>query len=409
MINDHETIGPLKKNILLVQPEFPIPNKRRINHDFFPIGLLKIGTYLKKIQKCNVELTFENKEAGFVPDEIWITSLFTYWSSYVHDSISYYRKKYPQSTIYLGGIYATLMADKISIEGVKIQQGVYTPAENYCKTHNIDESLLDCQLNFQILHSMRGCFRKCSFCGTWRIEPKEEFINILSIINKNHVIFYDNNILRRPNIAEFLKELSNKKVNNKHVIYESQSGFDGRILDQNIANLLHAARFKNVRIAWDGGIFEKEDVKKQIEYLYNAGYQKKDVYVFMLFNWDISPAEMEKKRIQCWNFGVQISDCRYRPLDQLHDDYSTRLTQNGSNYFINSLWTDETIKRFRRNIRKHNICIRHELKYYSNTLERKKYSKEEIKRLMALTDKEEIKTLVTDAWFPEEDQMKDLI
>ena len=35
------------KNVLLVEPNFPIPNKSRNHSNFLPIGLLKIGAYLK--------------------------------------------------------------------------------------------------------------------------------------------------------------------------------------------------------------------------------------------------------------------------------------------------------------------------------------------------------------------------
>ena len=36
------------KSVLLVEPNFPIPNKSRNHKDFLPIGLLKIAGYLKK-------------------------------------------------------------------------------------------------------------------------------------------------------------------------------------------------------------------------------------------------------------------------------------------------------------------------------------------------------------------------
>jgi len=400
--NDHETTGPYRKKILLVQPEFPIPNKRKVHHDFFPIGLLKIGTYLKRKRQCRVKLVFQNEEVGFQPDEIWITSLFTYWSKYVRESIEYYKKTYPGAKIFLGGIYATLMADDIKIPDITIQKGVYHPAEEYCKNNNIDESLLSEPLDFQILHSMRGCFRKCEFCGTWKIEPKEEFTaEIHDLINKNHVIFYDNNILRRPDINDFLIKLSEKKVDDKRVTYESQSGFDGRILDQEIANLLKKARFTDVRIAWDGkeGV---ESLKKQMEYLHNAGYPKKDIYVFMLFNWNLTPREMEEKRVKCWELGVQISDCRYRPLTQLYDNYSTRLDQTDKDYYIHDGWTDKEVKAFRRNIRKHNICVRHGLLFYSSEMERMKIDQQKSMQIRSLVDKDEIRKEVTDAWFPDE-------
>ena len=43
------------KNVLLVEPNFPIPNKSRNHSNFLPIGLLKIAAYLKR-KSINVEL-----------------------------------------------------------------------------------------------------------------------------------------------------------------------------------------------------------------------------------------------------------------------------------------------------------------------------------------------------------------
>ena len=43
------------KNVLLVEPNFPIPNKSRNHSNFLPIGLLKIAAYLRE-KSINVKL-----------------------------------------------------------------------------------------------------------------------------------------------------------------------------------------------------------------------------------------------------------------------------------------------------------------------------------------------------------------
>ena len=108
--------------------------------------------------------------------------------------------------------------------------------------------------------------------------------------------------------------------------------------------------------------------------LENAGYHHKDLYVFMLYNWDINFEEMEKKRIQCWKWGVQIADCRFRPLNQTFDHYNPRKDQTGDDYYIRKQggWTDALIKEFRRNVRRQNIAVRQGYGYYSHSLERAK-------------------------------------
>ena len=89
---------------------------------------------------------------------------------------------------------------------------------------------------------------------------------------------------------------------------------------------------------------------------------------------------MEKKRIKCWEWKVQISDCRYRPLDQTFDRYcgqKFRTGQTERDYHIHkqSGWTDEKIRTFRKHIRRQNICIRTGIQFYSNSIERARLNK----------------------------------
>ena len=48
---------------------------------------------------------------GSRPDRILITSLFTYWSHYVHEAAAFYHAAYPSAKIEIGGIYASLMPE----------------------------------------------------------------------------------------------------------------------------------------------------------------------------------------------------------------------------------------------------------------------------------------------------------
>jgi len=392
-----------KENILLVYPNFPIPIKRKNHHDFLPIGLLKIGTYLRDSNGCKVKLIFGNEEINFTPDYILITSLFTYWSDCVHKTAKYYRDKYPAAHLIIGGIYASLLPENVQREtNASVWKGLYYPAEEWCREHDVDYSLLPEDIDFQILHGMRGCFRKCKFCGTWKIEPKEEFIdNIPSLVRKNHVIFYDNNFLRHPDVNQILIDLSKIRINGKKVIYESQSGFDGRIINAEIAVLLKKARFINPRIAWDNSYNDWPEICKQVDFLANAGYKKKDIYIFMIYNWDYNYIELEKKRLKCWEWGTQIADCRYRPLDQLYDRFNARIKQNENDYHIHSNWSDSEVKQFRKNVRRHNICIRHGFPFYSAMMEHKKLPKSEYEVLRG-NSKSIIRKKVKDAWFPDE-------
>jgi hypothetical protein len=204
-------------------------------------------------------------------------------------------------------------------------------------------------------------------------------------------------------IDELLAEIPRLKYKGKVVRCESQSGFDGKILEQRpeLAVALKKARFDNPKIAWDSGYDQWRRIKKQIDILVKAGYHKEEISVFMIFNWDIPFIEMEKKRLKCLKWKVQITDCRYRPITQLYDHFNFYFPQTSEDYFIHPKWSDAEVKQFRRNVRRQNICIRQRFRFYSNSLERMRVSKEYSMKARSLS-REDILKMIGDAWFPDE-------
>jgi len=356
--------------ILLVEPDFPIPPKSKNHRDSLPIGLLKIGSY-HKIKGDRVKLVRGLKRCGFTPERILITSLFTYWSKYVHEAAKFYHKAYPTAKIEIGGIYASLMPQHCKKESpfAWIYRGLYR--RGAAEKAKINYSLLPEDLDYQIVHSSRGCNRRCKFCGTWKIEPK--FTCKESVENEicsNRIIFYDNNLLANRHIKDILNKLADTKYNDRVIHSESQCGIDGRLLTPKLAKLLKKARLINPRIAWDGPYTQWKSIKAQIDMLADAGYKPKDIYVFMIYNYDIDYYEMKKKLERCKKWGVQIADCRFRPLDQTFDNYNPRRKQTIADYHIHPNWTDRQVKLFRRSVREQNIVIRHGFNFYSRELER---------------------------------------
>jgi len=408
--------------ILLVEPDFPIPPKSKNHKNFLPIGLLKLASYYRE-RGHRVKLIRGNKSIKdikrngdgrwYVPHKILITSLFTYWAEYVRDSVKYYKKLFPNAKIIVGGIYASLMPEHCreftGCDEVKV--GVVEEAEKYFPAYDLIQNANPYPIDYQIIHTSRGCERKCPFCGTWRIEP--EFISKKSIKNEikfKKIVFYDNNLLMNTYIENILQELIELKKKREIIWCESQSGFDGRILLEkpHLAKMIKEAGFRYPRIAWDWGYKEYPKIKKQIDILLDAGYSSKEIYVFMVYNWNIPFEEMEKKRIKCWEWKVQIADCRYRPLNQFYDNYDSRKKgQTSKDYYIHEKagWTDVLVKQFRKNVREQNICVRHNFPFYSRSFEHKKFGKEIMRKLKGLenmTDKIRfLESIRVDYWFPD--------
>ena len=425
------------EKVILVEPDFPIPNKSRNHSNFLPIGLLKIASYFRE-NGIEVELIrFEedkNKDYNQLTLDyekpkskkkastiIFVTSIFTYWSKHVIKAVLEYKIKYPNAFIIVGGIYPSLM-------------------EEHCKNHTLCDDVITgpipevekcppaydlVDVDYQIIHTSRGCIRQCGFCGTYIIEPdwrckksiKEEILknqeNLYDKKKKNlkKIIFYDNNLLATEHIENILDDLIELKKEKKITYVESQSGFDGRILMKkpHLAEKLKKAGFKNPKIAWDHRMRDAPKIKKQIDLLIDAGFVAKEISIFMIYNYEIPYEEMEEKRQKCAEWKVQITDCRYRPLNAEDDNYSSYKREQGpKDYHIHtgSGWTDAKVRKFRRNIRRHNICMRHEMEYHSTILERKtNIPKEEAKIYQRMSYDEIVKNysdIIPDAWNPKD-------
>jgi len=405
--------------ILLVEPDFPIPAKSKNHKDFLPIGLLKMAAFLKsqgdevKLVRGVPKQITEIYILNFKPHEIWITSLFTYWSEYVRSAVEYYKNVFPDAKIVVGGIYASLMPDHCKkytgCDEVKV--GVLQEAENVKPAYSLIRKANPHPIDYQIIHGSRGCIRSCNFCGVKQIEPKFEFKNsIKGEIRKRKIVFYDNNFLANPNIEYILEELIELKKVGKILWCESQSGFDGRVLEDNhdLGKKLKRAGFRDPRIAWDWGYDQFKEIKRQIDILIDGGYFSKDIHIFMLYNWDIPYEEMETKRIKCWEWKVQIADCRYRPLNQTFDYYNPmKKGQTNEAYYIHTKkgWTDELVKQFRKNVRRQNICVRHHFSFYSKGFEHKLFGKRAMRKANLLSREEIVNYLQrigADYWFPDE-------
>ncbi|MBO1703571.1 hypothetical protein [Eubacterium callanderi] len=200
--------------ILLVEP--PYKNK------YPPMGLMKISTYHK--EKGDYVLFFKGLiDQPYDWDRIYITTLFTFDYSKVLKTIKHYLALIQDpDKIYLGGIMASLMTEKLKKEtGIKnIISGRLTSAKllGFSDNTNIDALPLDYDIlndieytyatsNSCIAYTSRGCINRCSFCAVPQLEGKLCVTNNISNqINhvrneygdKRDLMLLDNNILGIP-------------------------------------------------------------------------------------------------------------------------------------------------------------------------------------------------------------------
>ncbi|MEO0080223.1 MAG: Fe-S oxidoreductase, partial [candidate division WOR-3 bacterium] len=147
--------------------------------------------------------------AGYEPDKIYITSLFTYAWEPVHEAIRYYRAKYPKARLTVGGIYATLCPERLREEfgnSISIRRGTSPELDSL----RPDYSLVP-DWDASIVFATRGCVRSCPFCSVKLLEPKFTALkSIRRLVHPKHrrIIFWDNNILASTNWRDIFAELA---------------------------------------------------------------------------------------------------------------------------------------------------------------------------------------------------------
>jgi hypothetical protein len=194
----------------------------------------------------------------------------------------------------------------------------------------------------QWIRLSEGCPNGCLYCREHFENPELKVFDIPEII-RNDVKILDMNLLCHPEALEIIKDLGRRKVDNKVVYYELLCGVDYRFLSQEMAVALKQSRFKNIRLAWDHSFSLQKDIKKACQYLINAGYDTKNIMIFMICNWKVSYEDCLRKLDLCkiWNF--QIADCYF----------DNQLSPNIKPIY----WNQVQITDFRSKVRKHNQLI----------------------------------------------------
>ena len=302
---------------LLIQPNY--------YSRYPPLGLLKISSYLKK-NDHTVEYIKGMKKPKKTPNEIYVTSLFTYAWKTVHKTIKYYKELFPKANITLGGIYASLMPNhaKKSLAD-EIYTGLFEEAEDL-----IPDYKLVPDWDGSLIFSSRGCIRKCGYCAVPILEPHfETRKSIIEFIYPKHtkVIFWDNNILASPYVHDILDELIdlNLEVDFNH-------GLDARLMTLSIAKKLKKLRVKYVRLAYDR-IKYRDEVESTINILKKAGYRGRDLFFYTLHNFKDSPEDFFERHKDIMKWGVVSYPMRYIPLKALE-----------KNSFISKNWSAEELE-----------------------------------------------------------------
>lgn len=213
--------------VLLVEPSY--------KNKYPPMGLMKISTYHKQLGD---EVRFVKGFCSDVDKEVWdriyITTLFTFDFDVDVETINHYKLLVNNiDNLYVGGIMASLMPDKIAeatgIDRSHVLTGLFTDTSVVGDDNdiNVDELPLDYDILEQVdykypagdnyfAYTTRGCPNHCSFCAVPILEPNFHVTNnIIDQIRtidekygpKQHLLLLDNNVLNTPDLKSLVDDL----------------------------------------------------------------------------------------------------------------------------------------------------------------------------------------------------------
>ena len=303
--------------VLLVEPEYYTR--------YPPLGLLKLSSYYKH-QGDEVEFHRGNKPAWRAPHRVLITSLFTYSWAPVHSAVEYYRDLYPRAKIILGGIYATLMPEHAALAGAGVHAGLFMDAERY-----VPDYTLVPDWDSSIMFGTRGCVRKCAFCAVPRLEGKTwgpaQGIRDLVWPGHKKAVLWDNNILAVPNWKDVVAELKELDVD-----VDFNQGLDARFVTDEVAQELAGLKLYPIRMAYDIPN-ERKALERAIPALEQAGFRRRNIMVYTLFNFMDTPEDFLQRVINLLSWGVVSYPMRYEPLNSLV-----------KNKYVSPHWTAEQLE-----------------------------------------------------------------
>lgn len=282
------------------------------------------------------------------PNVILVTSMMTYWYLGVFQVIRLTKKHYPDVPVILGGIYTTLCSDHalqysgadyyIYGEGEvlvlkKIGELTQRSASYIPNLRDLDSlpyPAFDLMLNHDslCLLTSRGCPYKCTYCASSLLNSRFRQRDISKVIDEieywmdlypvnKDFAFYDDALLYNADerLIPLLTGIIGRKIKCN---FHTPNGLQIRGITKDIAELLFQVGFKTIRLGLEtadetrqiqtGGKVNNEEFEQAVKHLTNAGYESKDIGVYILVGLPGQRVEEVRRTIQF------VRDCGARPF-----------------------------------------------------------------------------------------------
>lgn len=266
---------------------------------------------------------------SWTPDEVWITSIMSYWWESTRDVVKLCGEHYPNAAIRVGGIYPTLSPDHAAknsglpnplvISGERLDLTDKAQLSRHLivtgEIPAANDLPLDLQLyteagalhpSYTILTTSRGCPRDCEYCAAYVLSGRKvrarDANSVIEEIGAKYeqgvrdFCFYEDNLLMaKKNFQEILEAIIQRKREFKGIELHSPEGLEIRLVDFELARRMKEAGFRRIYLPLESinhdfiSRFERDFYNLQhfelaVKAFEQAGFTKpQDINVFVLF------------------------------------------------------------------------------------------------------------------------------
>jgi radical SAM superfamily enzyme YgiQ (UPF0313 family) len=257
----------------------------------------------------------------FRPDEIWITSIMTYWWESTRDVIELIARVFDKPTprIMVGGIYPTLAPDhadgelrkrtNLRDEELIIVDGEIDPeaANSWTDLSLYDDPIYVARPKYAIITGSRGCPFECAYCAqltlnhnnrTVRHRPPDDIADEVEQKQQdfgiNEFAFYEDNLLL--NRQDFLARLEAIQRRGLKITIYAPEGIEPRLVEYELMLQMRAAGFKKIYLAletidneiarkWNRRQATIEKLDRAVDILKQVGFSvgSQDMNAFVIF------------------------------------------------------------------------------------------------------------------------------
>ena len=280
------------------------------------------------------------------PDMVFITSMMTYWYPGVREVIHLVKNLFPDTPVVLGGNYVTLCKNHAALLGADF----VVPGEGEIQIYSLLKSLSGDELSdipdylnldsypypaFDLLPfndqipivTSRGCPFRCSYCASHILYKNFRRRDPIKVVDEiffwnsrfgiKHFSFYDDALLVYPEefAVPMLKEIIRRKISCQ---FHCPNGLHLHAITDDLSTLMFQAGFKTIRFGFEtsnqkrqittGGKVTNEHLKEAVTHLKHAGYQSRDVGIYLLCGLPGQEAEEVRKSIE------YVRSCGARPI-----------------------------------------------------------------------------------------------